>query len=178
MDKKNYLLGSLHGPQNDPQNLSITKYSVMAKAKDQKETRTNNIRPKTSPPGWLDDEGPRLDIKPLQGLREAQILGTESHVSLHYWVSTVLNQTSLRSRKTAIHSTVNHSSVQFSSVAQSCPTLCDPMNRSTPGLPVHLLLIFLKITTRWVFGHRWDYLLTGSVCECSVVSDSSPSHGP
>ena len=28
-------------------------------------------------------------------------------------------------------------SVQFSSVAQSCPTLCDPMNLSTPGLPVH-----------------------------------------
>ena len=28
-------------------------------------------------------------------------------------------------------------SVQLSSVAQSCPTLCDPMNRSTPGLPVH-----------------------------------------
>ena len=26
---------------------------------------------------------------------------------------------------------------QFSSVAQSCVTLCDPMNRSTPGLPVH-----------------------------------------
>ena len=29
------------------------------------------------------------------------------------------------------------SSVQFSSVAQLCLTLCDPMNRSTPGLPVH-----------------------------------------
>ena len=28
-------------------------------------------------------------------------------------------------------------SVQFSSVAQSCPTLCDPMNSSTPSLPVH-----------------------------------------
>ena len=28
-------------------------------------------------------------------------------------------------------------SVQFSSVAQSCPTLCDPTNRSMPGLPVH-----------------------------------------
>ena len=28
-------------------------------------------------------------------------------------------------------------SVQFSSVTQSFPTLCDPMNRSTPGLPVH-----------------------------------------
>ena len=32
---------------------------------------------------------------------------------------------------------MNFSSVQFCSVAQSCPTLCDPMNRSTPGLPVH-----------------------------------------
>ena len=32
----------------------------------------------------------------------------------------------------------NHNAlVQFSSVIQSCPTLCDPMNRSTPGLPVH-----------------------------------------
>ena len=28
-------------------------------------------------------------------------------------------------------------SVQFSSVTQLYPTLCDPMNRSTPGLPVH-----------------------------------------
>ena len=27
--------------------------------------------------------------------------------------------------------------IQFRSVAQSCPTLCDPMNCSTPGLPVH-----------------------------------------
>ena len=27
--------------------------------------------------------------------------------------------------------------LQFTSVAQSCPTLCDPMNGSTPGLPVH-----------------------------------------
>ena len=32
-------------------------------------------------------------------------------------------------------------SPQFSSVAQSCPTLCDPMNRSTPGLPVHHQLL-------------------------------------
>ena len=28
-------------------------------------------------------------------------------------------------------------SYQFSSVTQSCPTLCNPMNRSMPGLPVH-----------------------------------------
>ena len=30
-----------------------------------------------------------------------------------------------------------YSSVEFSSVTQLCPTLCDPMNCSTPGLPVH-----------------------------------------
>ena len=30
---------------------------------------------------------------------------------------------------------------QFSSVAQSCPTLCDPMNHSTPGVPVHYQLL-------------------------------------
>ena len=33
--------------------------------------------------------------------------------------------------------TYMQSSFQFSSVAKSCPTLCDPMNRSMPGLPVH-----------------------------------------
>ena len=54
-----------------------------------------------------------------------------------------------RSRDQHIYSLLSHSgqccflsnlqfsSVQFSSVAQSCPTLCDPMNHSTPGLPVH-----------------------------------------
>ena len=36
----------------------------------------------------------------------------------------------------SLHMLHRHS-VQFSSVAQSCPTLCDPKNRSTPGLPVH-----------------------------------------
>ena len=31
--------------------------------------------------------------------------------------------------------------IQFSSVAQSCTTLCNPMNRSTPGIPVHHQLL-------------------------------------
>ena len=40
---------------------------------------------------------------------------------------------------------------QFSSVAQSCPTLCDPMNRSTPGLPVHHQLPeFTQTHVHWV----------------------------
>ena len=37
----------------------------------------------------------------------------------------------------SIESNQVRGSVQFSSVAQSCPTLCGPMNRTTPGLPVH-----------------------------------------
>ena len=52
--------------------------------------------------------------------------------------------------KKAIHS-LKRPSVQFSSVAQSCPTLCDPMNRSTPGLPVHRqLLEFTETHVHWV----------------------------
>ena len=40
---------------------------------------------------------------------------------------------------------------QFSSVTQSCPTLCDPMNCSTPGLPVHhQLLEFTQTHVHWV----------------------------
>ena len=42
-------------------------------------------------------------------------------------------------------------SVQFSSVAQSCLTLCNPMNHSTPGLPVHhRLLEFTQTHVHWV----------------------------
>ena len=36
-----------------------------------------------------------------------------------------------------IHNSQDMETVQFSSVAQLCLTLCDPMNHSTPGLPVH-----------------------------------------
>ena len=35
------------------------------------------------------------------------------------------------------HLNVVYDPFQFSSVVQLCPTLCNPMNRSTPGLPVH-----------------------------------------
>ena len=42
-------------------------------------------------------------------------------------------------------------SVQFSSVALSCPTLCDPMNHSMPGLPVHHQLPeFTQTHVHWV----------------------------
>ena len=52
----------------------------------------------------------------------------------------------------------------FSSVTQSCPTLCDPMNRSMPGLPVHHQLP--EFTQTHV--HR-----VGDAISCSVVPFSS-----
>ena len=44
-----------------------------------------------------------------------------------------------------------HTWKSFSSVTQSCPTLCDPMDHSTPGLPVHHQLLELAQThVHWV----------------------------
>ena len=43
------------------------------------------------------------------------------------------------------------STIQFSSVTQSCPTLCNPMNHSTPGLSVHhRFLEFTQTHVHWV----------------------------
>ena len=47
------------------------------------------------------------------------------------------NQVGKQTQKN-IFNKILHSEVQFSSVAYSCPTLCDPMNPSTPGFPVSL----------------------------------------
>ena len=45
----------------------------------------------------------------------------------------------------------SNSQAQFSSVTQSCPTLCDPMDHSTPGLPVHHQLPeFTQTHVHWV----------------------------
>jgi len=50
-----------------------------------------------------------------------------------------------------------HGKQNFSSVAQSCPTLCDSVNRSTPGLPVHHQLLEFTQTTsiESVMPMRW-----------------------
>ena len=41
-------------------------------------------------------------------------------------------------KKTSFHAILAvRDTVQFSSVTQLCPTVCHPMNRSIPGLPVH-----------------------------------------
>ena len=55
----------------------------------------------------------------------------ERRVNVYGWLSPFAINLKLQHWLSAI------SSVQFSPVAQSCPTLCDPMNRNMPGLPVH-----------------------------------------
>ena len=53
---------------------------------------------------------------------------------------------------------------QFSSVAQSCPTLCDPMNRSIPGLPVH--------------HHLLEFTKTHVHRVCDAIQPSHPLSSP
>ena len=57
----------------------------------------------------------------------------------------------IRIQTTFSHKKLNGLSVQFSSVTQSCPTLCDPMNCSIPGLLVHHQLPeFTQTLFHWV----------------------------
>ena len=64
--------------------------------------------------------------------------------------------------------------IQFSSVAQSCLTLCDPMNRSTPGLPVHHQL--LEFTQTHV--HRVSDAIQPSISSSAVPFSSCPQSLP
>ena len=69
----------------------------------------------------------------LSGIFRVHIPAPNPNTRKHFWK---LRQTS---------------SIQFSSVAQSCPTLCDSMDCSTPGFPVHhQLLEFTQTHLHWV----------------------------
>ena len=62
------------------------------------------------------------------------------------------------------------SSVQFSSVAQSCPTLCNPLNCSTPGFLFHQQLPeFTQTHVHWV---------SGAIQTSQALSSPSPSVTP
>ena len=62
-----------------------------------------------------------------------------------------LNQEEIENMNRSITNTKIETVIQFSSVTQSCPTLCDPMNCSTPGLPVHHQLPeFTQTHVHWV----------------------------
>ena len=67
-------------------------------------------------------------------------------MATHYSIFAWRTPTDREAWWAAVHGVAKSTSIgwiytQFSSVAQSCPTLCDPMNRNTPGLPVHHQLL-------------------------------------
>ena len=65
--------------------------------------------------------------------------------------------------------------VQISSVAQSCPTRCDPMNRSTPGLPVYHQLP--ESTQTHVHCRWWNLTISSSVIPFFSCPQSFPASG-
>ena len=92
---------------------------------------------------------------------EAKICSMLSN-SVAYISKTISSQTEGNRRSIGLFDTIvclpweiiaHSSKVQFSSVTQLCPTLCDPMNHSTPGLPVqHKLPEFTQTHDHWVGG--------------------------
>ena len=71
----------------------------------------------------------------LAGTRQAAVEFPESETTPAFW-STCSSSPELYGNS-GHRPEPSQKETKFSSVAQSCPTLCDPMNRSTPGLPVH-----------------------------------------
>ena len=71
--------------------------------------------------GYIDTNFKRVKISIQLHKDKKRYMGTSACKPIHRWE----------------FYTLSLSKDQFSSVAQSCLTLCDPMNRSTPGLPVH-----------------------------------------
>ena len=65
--------------------------------------------------------------KPI--LREPPVIAVRLEIDTVIYINTI--SSCKRSNKQRLEFN------QFSSVSQSCPTLCNPMNRSTPGLHVH-----------------------------------------
>ena len=89
----------------------------------------------------------RRNISNLRYANDATLMAEnkEELKSLLTRVKEKSERTSLRlnikAMKIMAFSSIQFSSVQFSSFSQWCPTLCDPMNRSTPSLPVHHQLL-------------------------------------
>ena len=70
---------------------------------------------------------------------------TQGNVHYHFWPPLAIFLCTIHIEQ---YTTLSY---QFSSVTQSCPTLCDLMNCSTPGLPVHhQLLEFTQTHVHWV----------------------------
>ena len=91
-------------------------------------------------------------IEPLVHQMEIGYIHTSLHSQIIHWRTTTWNKWENGQLETfSSASFLLLLWVQFSSGAQSCPTLCDPMNCSLPGLPVHRQLPELTQThAHWV----------------------------
>ena len=72
---------------------------------------------------------------------------TDTALFKHFKWFTMAHTVLVHSSHFSVKDSVQFSSVQFISVTQSCLTLCDPINCSTPGLPVHQLPEFTQTQT-------------------------------
>ena len=90
------------------------------------------FRPWRSAPGWEPRSRLRTGEADVQMLAWCPVEPSPPAPSPGH-IPSPISPAGFSRRRLAAHS---HCSVQFSSV-QSCPTLCDPVNHSTPGLPVH-----------------------------------------
>jgi len=86
----------------------------------------------------------------------------------HDWVT---NTWPMKSSQSVL--VIEPSSDQIRSVAQSCPTLCDPMNRSTPGLQshhrIHQFLFWVYIQRKW---ERISKIYPYSHVHCGIIHKS------
>ena len=89
-------------------------------------SRCKGQRCKGSIPGW----GTKIQYDTQHSQKKDKL---EYIHTTEYYPSLLKNELANVKR---LGRTLNAHSVQFSSVAQSCLILCDPMSRSTPGLPV------------------------------------------
>ena len=90
-----------------------------------KESDTSEFTHTATPAACLVEGAPNCLVPQLEHLHPKNINGNHFHNRLN--ITNCKYKAPLFSK----------ASVQFSPVAQSCPTLCDPMNCSMPGLPVH-----------------------------------------
>ena len=97
----------------------------------------------------------------IDALLSSRLSMSESYTSLNFNLHIFSRESSLKSTEICTSSThpssyLSHLSAlttfsQFSSVTQLCLTLCDPMDHSTPGLPIHHQLPeFTQTQVQWV----------------------------
>ena len=98
-----------------------------------------NAEGQGSIPGWgTRSHMPQLRVRVLQlKIPHATTKTRCSQINKYIFLINEMRQLKCLTETIYIYMDVCILSDQIRSVAQSCPTLCDPMNHSTPGLPVH-----------------------------------------